>query len=291
LRQLTASDVISSTQYMHWDDSLLLALSLLARTGRRGPYRLPVLDKNEKLKGVIAGRRVLEVLMGTRGATLRSKGGVAQILAENVGLFCEEIHSIFPRSAPAGALAKYMVESGIGSIFVVDENSTLRGIVDETVFLERMRDRVHDVNASQVMTREVHTIGPDAKVADAVKQMIDLRIRRLPVILDRQLCGILTVTDVLHHILGERNVDAFLESFDIFNFLEQPVKDLMVKNVITVKPEEEVGSAASTLIDRDVSALVVVSHNAEVEGVVARIDFLSGLARVRGARALEQLVD
>jgi CBS domain-containing protein len=240
---------------------------------------------------VIAGRRVLEVLMGTRGATLRSKGGVAQILAENVGLFCEEVHSIFPRSAPAGALAKYMVESGIGSIFVVDENSTLRGIVDETVFLERMRDRILGINVSQVMTREAHTIAPNAKVADAVKRMIDLRIRRLPVILDDQLCGILTVTDVLHHILGERNVDAFLESFDIFNFLEQPVKNLMVKKVITVKPEEEVSSAAGTLIDQDVSGLVVISHNAAVQGVLARIDFLSGLARVKGIRAVEQLVD
>jgi CBS domain-containing protein len=291
LRQLTASDVISSTQYIHWDDSLLLALSLLARTGRRGPYKLPVLDRNEKLKGVIVGRRVLEVLMGTRGATLRSKGGVAQILAENVGLFCNETHSIFPRSAPAKMLAKYMVESGIGSIFVVDENSTLRGIVDETGFLERMRDRIHDVTASHVMTREAHTIGPDAKVSDAVKRMIDLRVRRLPVILDGRLCGILTVTDVLHHILGERNVDAFLESFDIFDFLGQPVRNLMVEEVVTVRPEEELGRAASTMIDRDVSALVVASHNAKVEGIVARIDFLSGLARVRGIRALEQLVD
>jgi CBS-domain-containing membrane protein len=291
LRQLTASDVISSTQYMHWDDSLLLALSLLARTGRRGPYRLPVLDKNEKLKGVIAGRRVLEVLMGARGATLRSKGGVAQILSEDVGLFCEEVHSIFSRSAPAKALAKYMVESSVGSIFVVDENSTLRGIVDETVFLERMRDRIHDVNASQIMTREVHTIGPDAQVSDAVKRMIDLRVRRLPVIQDDRLCGIMTVTDVLHHILGERNVDAFLESFDIFNFLGQPVKNLMVENVVTVEPEEELGGAASILIDRDVSALVVTSRNAKIEGVVARIDFLSGFARAKGMQALEQLVD
>jgi CBS domain-containing protein len=291
LRQLTASDVISGTQYIHWDDSLLLALSLLARTGRRGPYRLPVLDKNEKLKGVIAGRRVLEVLMGTRGATLRNKGGVAQILGEDVGLFCEETHSIFPRSAPAKVLAKYMVESGIGSIFVVDENSTLRGTVDETVFLERMRERIHDVHVSQVMRPEVHTIGPDAKVSDAVKRMMDLRVRRLPVILDDRLCGILTVTDVLHHILGERSVDTFSESFDIFNFLGQPVENLMVRDVVAVKPEQELGDAVSIMIDRDVSALVVASHNAKVEGVVARIDFISGLTRLRGTMMLEQLVD
>ncbi|MGQ9788389.1 MAG: hypothetical protein ACUVQM_03660 [Candidatus Hadarchaeaceae archaeon] len=69
---LEIKDLLIKPPPIKWDDQLLLALSYLS--GRRSPYRVPVVDEKNFIKGVISGRRILEVLVGRRGEALRAKG-------------------------------------------------------------------------------------------------------------------------------------------------------------------------------------------------------------------------
>lgn len=290
--ELRASDIITNSSHIYWNDPLILALSVLAGTRKHSPYRLPILDDNFKVKGVIVGRRILEILLGSRGTSLRSEHGIAHLLRQNVGLFCDEAHNIFHNSTLAIVLARYMAESGVGNISIVDEKTAFRGTVNESAFLLRMRDRFSEVKVSDVMARDVQTVGPEAELLDAARHMTESRVRRLPVVSEGKAEGMLTVTDVLRHILvEERHVDALLYNVEVVDLLTPPVRDVMVREIATIDRDQGLGVAASQILERDVSALLVTSRDGDFEGMIARIDFISGLAKIAGTQALNQLVE
>jgi CBS domain-containing protein len=55
---------------------------------------------------------------------------------------------------------------------------------------------------TSVMSRSVKTIGPEDDINAAAGMMSRYKIKRLPVIRDKKLVGIITATDVLAHSEG-----------------------------------------------------------------------------------------
>ncbi len=286
---LTASNLISSKLYVYWDDPLLLVLNVIAGTRKRSPYRLPVVDSEWKIKGVITGRRLLEVLIGRRGTALREKLGIKGLLRKNVGLFCDEAHNVFSEKTPIQAVVQFMVENTIGNVFIVDEALTLKGIIDETIFLEKMMKKERfDIKVSSIMRTKVYTISPQVDLLSAAHAMLNRRVRRLPVVIDNRVVGIITITDILKHILvEEKHIPAVLESAEVT--LDESVEEIMVRKVAKIDPESDIRAAANRMLGEDVSSLVVV-RDEELEGLVSRIDLISGLAKISGFESLIELV-
>lgn len=56
---------------------------------------------------------------------------------------------------------------------------------------------VEDKRVQDVMTKEIHSVGPDEKVERAIERMVQDRIHRIPVVEKGKLVGILTHGDVL----------------------------------------------------------------------------------------------
>jgi CBS domain-containing protein len=56
---------------------------------------------------------------------------------------------------------------------------------------------------SSVMTAEVHTCPPDASVHDLARTMTDKRVRHVPVVVDGELIGIVSIGDVVKARLDE----------------------------------------------------------------------------------------
>ncbi len=285
---MQASSLISSKLHVYWDDPVLLVLNVIAGTGKCSPYRLPVVDSRLKVKGVITGRRLLEVLLGRRGTALREKLGIRGVLRKNVGLFCDEAHNVFNERAPVQAVAQYMVENNIGSVFVVDETHTFKGVIDETAFLSRMKKKKYNIEVRDVMQTSVYTVSPQVNLFSAAQVMLDNRVRRLPVVVNDEVVGIVTITDILKHILiEEKHIPAVLEDSELA--LDESVGEIMIRDVAKVDPETDIGNAANQMLKEDVSSLVVV-RDEKLEGIISRIDLISGLARISGIGALIELV-
>ncbi len=65
---------------------------------------------------------------------------------------------------------------------------------------EKMRSGAEDMaqtRVSEVMTKKVHTIGPEDAVEEAAEVMVRHRINRLPVVEDGKLVGIVTRGDII----------------------------------------------------------------------------------------------
>ena len=101
------------------------------------------------------------------------------------------------RSALDAALL--MKENRISSLIVQDKDNKSLGIITERDFVKRVcaeDKKSSEVKVSELMSKIQTFAEPDTPVDVAVQRMINNRIRRLPVVSDGNVVGIITVTDL-----------------------------------------------------------------------------------------------
>lgn len=95
--------------------------------------------------------------------------------------------------------ALLMKEKRISSLIVQDDENESLGIITERDFVKRVcaqDKKSSEVLVSELMSKIQTFAEPDTPVDVAVQRMINNRIRRLPVISDGHVIGIITVTDL-----------------------------------------------------------------------------------------------
>jgi CBS domain-containing protein len=101
--------------------------------------------------------------------------------------------------ATAAEASKVMREKDIGSLVVVDRSSptgivTERDVVTKVAALDLQPSRVL---VKDIMTSPVVAVHPHEEVAEAAKLMSQRKIRRLPVVEEGKLVGIVTENDII----------------------------------------------------------------------------------------------
>lgn len=94
--------------------------------------------------------------------------------------------------------ADLMSRYSIGSLIVVVETRVV-GIITERDILQKVVAGGKDATKTaveEVMTKEVIMIGPETDIEDAAEIMMEKRIKKLPVISQNNLIGIITATDL-----------------------------------------------------------------------------------------------
>lgn len=94
----------------------------------------------------------------------------------------------------------------IGAL-VVQDGGRLVGIFTERDILVRVIARGLDprtVTVSEVMTRELITVGSDTLVSEAMKLMTNHRCRHLPVIDGDQLAGLISIGDLTSWVVRDQ---------------------------------------------------------------------------------------
>jgi CBS domain-containing protein len=89
-------------------------------------------------------------------------------------------------------------------IFMQPKHVHIWGEMEDMDFerlFEDLLERVKDVRVADIMTTEVVTISPTTHLMIISDIMIKKHIRRLPVINNDQVLGIVYVSDVFHHLL------------------------------------------------------------------------------------------
>jgi len=95
--------------------------------------------------------------------------------------------------------ARKMLSKNVGGI-IVKEGDKLVGIVTEKDIVENAVGKELDIKKIKVrdiMTRGMITISPDDDLGKAIDVMIREDVRRLPVIKDNKLVGLLTEKDII----------------------------------------------------------------------------------------------
>ena len=105
--------------------------------------------------------------------------------------------------------AKRLAEKDVGSLPICGEDDRLKGMLTDRDIVVRVLAEGKDpssVRAGElgVGDGKTVTIGADDSIDEALRAMIDHKVRRLPVIDDRQLVGIISQADIATNVDEER---------------------------------------------------------------------------------------
>ena len=95
--------------------------------------------------------------------------------------------------------AKKMSKANVGSLIIVSQERPL-GILTERDLVKKIVAQASDpraVKVGDVMSSPLVVISPDASIREAAGVMLKSRVKRLPVILNESLVGIITDTDLV----------------------------------------------------------------------------------------------
>ena len=98
--------------------------------------------------------------------------------------------------------AQVMTEKGVSSLIVLANDQPI-GIVTERDFIKKIcvkELKVSSVRVKDMMSRIRTSASPDTPIDVAVQRMVNNRIRRLPIIENGKVVGIITVTDLAKHL-------------------------------------------------------------------------------------------
>ena len=119
-----------------------------------------------------------------------------------------EVASVSPDTMVRDAL-RIMAEKNIGAIVVLD-NAKLVGIFSERDYARKivLKDKSSKTTPiSEIMTSEdLVTVKPSTSVDDCMVLMTARRIRHLPVVENDQLLGVISIGDLVKHIIEEQKI-------------------------------------------------------------------------------------
>jgi CBS domain-containing protein len=104
------------------------------------------------------------------------------------------------------ATLEVLAEYSIGAVVVSADGSSIDGIVSERDVVRQLVTAGRDMlgrAVSDIMTTEVQTAGLDDDLVDIATSMTNGRFRHMPVVVDGQLRGIVSLGDVVKHRLEE----------------------------------------------------------------------------------------
>jgi len=109
-----------------------------------------------------------------------------------------------------------MCEKNIGGLLIVD-NGKLEGIFTERDYARKLilkGKSSMNTPISELMTKNPFTIAPDNTIEDCMDMMTSRHIRHLPVVDGEKLIGIISIGDVVKHIIEEqKDIIEHLENY------------------------------------------------------------------------------
>ncbi|MCS7386621.1 MAG: CBS domain-containing protein [archaeon GB-1867-005] len=168
-----------------------------------------------------------------------------------------------------------MVVNNVGAVPIVDEDEKVFGIITERDVLRYLANKVTGKKVKDIMTKDVVTASPETTVKEASQTMINLGFRRLPVIVDDKLVGIVVAMDIVKLFQLKRAIQ-LSPKCSIYDLIRIPISNIMSSPVITISPDAELGEATKIMSERRIGALPVVENN-ELVGILTERDMVYDL--------------
>lgn len=131
---------------------------------------------------------------------------VKQVLKAKTG---KSVHTIGAQASVFEAIG-LMSHTGVGALVVTasgDQNGAVHGIVTERDYARKviLQDKAsRTTTVGEIMTSPVTSIGLETRTDDCMALMTHHRIRHLPVIENGRLIGMLSIGDMVRHLIDEQ---------------------------------------------------------------------------------------
>jgi CBS domain-containing protein len=258
--------------------SIIGAVEIMTKCGFR---RLPVTDAGtKKLRGIITSGDVINFMGGGdkyKLVQVRHSGNLLAAVNESVrSIMTQQITTLAHDSRISDAV-DIIVRKKIGGLPIIDDDGVLNGIVTERDVLRVLGAERSTLTVENVMSSSLRVTNPDCTIANVAQDMTQYRFRRLPVVSDDVLYGIVTATDIMKY-LGSREVFSLLTTGNVAEVMELPVRTLIAGDLFTTTPMQSINQAAREMLTRNIGALPVI-EGSRLIGLVTEFDLVRAFAK------------
>ncbi len=246
-----------------------------------GFRRIPVADAGtNRLVGIVTAVDIIDFLGGGERHKIvqnRYNGNLLAAINEEVRAVMEEDVITIKANGSLREAFALMLDRKTGGLPVVDEENRIKGIISERDVLFIGSNLVKNKLVRDYMSKNVITAPSTLSIEKALKLIVSEGFRRLPVVSNGVLLGMVTASDILRYF-ATGSVFGQLVTGHIQEVLDTPVKVLMSTDLTTVSPDDSLEKAAGLMVKKDVGALPVIKDGVLL-GIITERDFLSSIFR------------
>lgn len=252
--------------------------------------RLPVADPGTKrLEGIITGMDIVNFFGGgEKHGIVKERYDGNFLVAIN-----EEVREIMERNVIAADFTssfedvlELLLENRVGGMPIVDREGRVVGILTERDVLHYLSSHKNfDGVVSDYMTRGVITAEPDTTIREAMKIMVEKGIRRLPVIKDGILMGLLTSTTLLQYFASGEAFKLLITG-DVAEIIDKPVKVILsnekvlqYREPLTFPPHASISQIVERMVETNHGAALIVDDG--LVGIVTERDLVRFLCQAK----------
>ena len=112
-----------------------------------------------------------------------------------------------------------------------------------------------------IMTRDIITASPDQDIKDAAEMMLKYDIRRVPVVKDGELVGLVTASDIINKALWKLDI-------------KDPAENYMIKNIPTTWERTPLNIAFEIMRFFNLRVLLALNKDGKLSGILTETDFI-----------------
>ncbi|WP_292367890.1 CBS domain-containing protein [Methanoregula sp. UBA64] len=150
---------------------------------------------------------------------------------------------------------KILKRTGISGVPVL-KNKKLVGIITRKDLLRKPEE----TQLGLLMTSKPVTIGPDEDIRTAAKLLVSHHIRRLPVVEDGKLIGLLSVADLIHAIAQLK--------------IKEEIKDVYTSNTFALWEETPLPLVGRVMEISGVDAIPILNADSVLLGIISERDLI-----------------
>ena len=256
IKNLMSEDIITIDK----DQNLSDALKLLRK---HNVSRLPVTN-NKELVGIISERDIADKLGSSKYESMpASRLHISSVMVKDV--------FTVPETMQLDEVAKLMLENGIGSVPVMDDEGMV-GIVSKADFVTLAVGIAFDkITVKEIMTKDLTVVSPAERLVHARRLMKEAHVGRLPVVDDDNLMGMVTSKDLMRAFIDFRK--KVPEKYQKSQIKEVLVEDIMSSNPTFTSKDATISEVAKIMMETGFNGLPVVEDE-KVVGIITQTDIL-----------------
>ncbi len=243
-----------------------------------GFRRLPVTDPGTgKLKGLIVTRDIVDFLGGgDKHNIIKNKhsGNFLSAINDSSEIIMNKNPPYVTTKSTISETAKVLRDEGVGGVPIIDDNEKVVGVVSENDLTDYMPSPAN-AKVRNFMSQNVVTLEPDVFLNEAMEKMISKGFRRIPIVSNGELEGIITSVDILNYF-GKGKIFENMSTENATEAMHVEIKEIMTKDPISVSPEEDIGEVANKMKKVGYSGLPV-TENDELVGIITERDIVEAL--------------
>lgn len=254
------------------------AVEMMTEYGFR---RLPITDAGtHRLRGIVTARDIIDLLGGGDHYNLvrvKHNGNLIAAINESVRSIMTQRVRTIPDSASVTEVTETIVTQKIGGLPIVNDEEVVVGIVTERDVMKALATEETETVVEEIMSTGLRVTGPDTPIGTVTSEMISHGFRRLPIVSDDVLFGVVTASDIMKY-LGNGEVFNRLSTGDVGEVMALSVRTLVSGDLYTTTPTTNINDAALKMLQKKVGALPVI-EDGKLIGLITEFDLVKAFSQ------------